>query len=77
MAKKKAKELCNCVAKVNAQLEESGLELDDCFVFDTSGGSTNFDVTAPVIQLRWIEPKKKSTPPMFCAYCPFCGKRKE
>ena len=82
-AKKKAakkatkKKGCDCAKVANEQLEPQGLELDDRMVMSFSESSADGRVESPIVQLRWIATKrKKPTPPMFCAYCPFCGVKK-
>lgn len=68
---------CDCVSRANAQLAPQGLELDDRMVMSFFESSADGRVESPIVKLRWIDNKrKKSTPPMFCAYCPFCGRKK-
>jgi hypothetical protein len=68
---------CNCAEVANEQLKPQGLELDDRMVMSFSDDSADGRIESPIVQLRWVESKrKKPTPPMFCAYCPFCGIKK-
>lgn len=68
---------CDCVSNANAQLAPQGLELDDRIVMSFAKDSAQGGVESPIVKLRWIDAKKKKpTPPMFCAYCPFCGRKK-
>jgi len=51
--------------------------LDDRIVMSFAKDSAQGGVESPIVKLRWIDAKRKNpTPPMFCAYCPFCGRKK-
>ena len=75
-AKKPAKR-CDCAKQVNEQLAPQGLELDDRMIMSFGDESADAAIESPLVRLRWVNDKrKKPTPPMFCAYCPFCGRKK-
>ena len=66
-----------CGKQANARLAPEGLEIDDRMVMSFGEGTASGGVEAPLVRLRWTNDKrKKPTPPMFCAYCPFCGRKK-
>ena len=69
---------CDCVSQLNKQLEPQGLELDDRLLMSFGKDSADGKLESPLIMLRWIgkKPRGKSLPTMFCAYCPFCGKKR-
>jgi hypothetical protein len=76
-ASKKPAKPCDCVAKANARLAPEGLEIDDRMVMSFGEGTASGGIESPLVRLRWTNDKrKKPTPPMFCAYCPFCGRKK-
>lgn len=76
-AAKKAVKRCDCTKQINERLAPQGLELDDRMVMSFGEGTASGGVEAPLVRLRWTnEKRKKPTPPMFCAYCPFCGRKK-
>jgi len=76
IAKKTAKP-CDCVEKVNKQIENQGVELDSRMVMSFVKDGASGGIEAPIIKLCWLDAKrKKPAPPMFCSYCPFCGQKK-
>lgn len=76
-AAKKMPKRCDCAKRVNEQLAPQGLELDDRIVMSFGDGTADAAIESPLVRLRWMNKKrKKPTPPIFCAYCPFCGRKK-
>ena len=74
-AKAKAKP-CKCVEQINGQLNPQGLELDSRIVLNFAKGTGSSE--SPLIAVVWQNGKKRKKPPtVFCAYCPFCGQKKE
>ena len=69
---------CDCVSQLNKQLEPQGLELDDRLLMSFGEDSADGKLASPLIMLRWKDkkPRGKNLPVMFCAYCPFCGKKR-
>ena len=81
MKKKSAKKPkpCQCVEQVNEQLAEHGVRLESRIKITFGDEFGELSNHSPIIATEWIDkPKRgKRLPPIFCAYCPFCGQEKE
>jgi hypothetical protein len=61
---------CECIRKINQQLEPHGLSL--CEAFDLSGKKQTL---LEVATARIDGGKRKPATHVFATYCPFCGKK--
>ncbi len=70
---------CKCVEQANEQLAEHGVRLASRIKITFSESVGELTSHSPIIATEWIDkPKRgKRLPPVLCAYCPFCGQKKE
>jgi hypothetical protein len=76
MAKKKPKPDCGCLEKANEAVKEKGYAFQTRVMFHRD--SSTLRVAGPLLLLEKLDSKsRKPLPSAFCAYCPFCGKKKQ
>jgi hypothetical protein len=63
-----AKELCDCIDKVNKSLQE---EFEGVYVRNTTNIYTGY--RKPIIAAERRHGKGKKAPPLIPSFCPFCG----
>lgn len=75
-AKPKTVKACNCFAQVQEQLKEHNTKLRQEFFFNMKTMSATMS-KIPLLLTEKIDTSKKKPPKkkVFCAYCPFCGKK--
>jgi hypothetical protein len=79
MAKSKGKrKACDCLKRVNDAMDEKGgYRLSTALRMNFQTGQASID--GPFLMVHWSGgPKRgKKLPTVACAYCPFCGKKKD
>ena len=66
---------CKCAELCNKELAKSNLALRSEMMVNFKTGDIR--IVTPIIQLIKTGPRKGSIPPLFVAYCPFCGRKIE
>jgi hypothetical protein len=65
--------MCDCIEKVNKQLETQGYKLSRDILFSVKTGQ--LDVSGPIVLTEEIKPRYKKVKyiHLYPPYCPFCG----
>ena len=76
MAKRKSRG-CKCLSAAQDGLAEHGCQFSTGLAVNFTAGRG--EIVGPILQVEWIDkPQRgKRLPSVLCAYCPFCGKKKQ
>lgn len=61
--------MCDCRARIDADLESRNARLAFGFMVDAN----QLSVSAPMIMTEKVKPRGKKPPIILASYCPFCG----
>lgn len=66
--------MCECLGEVCKALAEHNATVETKGMIDFATGTVS--ESPPMIVVSKIDPnKRKPLSPLFCSYCPFCGKK--